>query len=505
MSNSKKLFRRCRAQMKDISSLACVGGLLAWDQETMMPPRASPARAEQSGVIAGVIHEKFIDPAMGAMLAELDAHADDLSSSEAAIVRERLRDYRKATTLPLDLVRDMARVASLAQDAWIKARAKSDFAMFAPWLEKTVALKRRQAKAYGYRGHPYDALLDDYEPYMTVAELDPVIDELTQGLVPIAHAITSSSANIDARLLHGHFPEAQQELMCRAIAARMGLDPQASRMDRSAHPFCAGISSPTDVRITIRFDEHEVTKAVSNVMHEGGHALYEQGLPERFVGTPLAESISLGIHESQSRLWENVIGLSLPFMTFLLPLLRTHFPGSFKKVSASQLYRALNRVGAKPIRIESDEVTYNLHIVLRYEIEKALLTGDLKVKELPHVWNDMMKKLLGIRPKDDAHGVLQDTHWASGLFGYFPTYSLGNLYAAQFWNTLTKDIPHIDAKMARGEFAPIRAWLGEHIHRHGRRYTALELIKRVTGTPLHAYHFLNYLKEKYGEIYKIRW
>lgn len=469
-----------------------------------MPEQAAEARAEQSSVLAGVVHEKFIDPFLGEWLLELSHNSDSLSATEAAIIRERLRDYEKAIKLPPDLVQKLAHTSSSAQSVWIKARKESDFSKFAPWLEKMVGLKREQAEAYGYEDCPYDPLLDDYEPHMTSAELDPILESLRDGLVPIVAAIRESSVKVDDGILRRRYPATKQELFCREIMKIMGVNTRASRLDKSAHPFCAGIHSPTDVRITTRYDEQYLPQALYSVMHESGHCLYEQGLDEKFVGTPLGESLSLGIHESQSRLWENMVGRSKSFVAFLFPKLRSQFPEAMTGITHGHFYHAINRVVPSTIRVEADEVTYSLHVILRYEIEKSLLDDEIRVKDLPHVWNEKMRKYLGIVPKNDAEGVLQDTHWASGIFGYFPTYVLGNLYGAQFWDALKRDLENVDSMMEHGELASILQWLHNHIHRHGRRHPATELIKRATGKKLSAEYFLNYLKGKFGEIYRIK-
>ncbi|MFH0799057.1 MAG: carboxypeptidase M32 [Pseudomonadota bacterium] len=497
-------YQQIAARMKDISALAQAAGVVGWDHETMMPERGSAARAEQSAALSAVIHEKLIDPSLGDSLRQLAADPSPLSDDERVCVREWLRDHEKSARLPADLVREMSRVASLAQDAWIKARRKSDFAAFAPWLEKTIDLKRRQADAMGYEGVPYDALLDDYEPRMTVAELDPIVGELQKGLVPIVAAIRDSGVIIDTKPLLRRYPERDQEALLREVMAAMGIDIKASRLDRSAHPFCCGIA-PTDVRITTRYNERLLTQSLYGVIHESGHALYEQGFEEKNLSTPLAEAVSLGVHESQSRLWENMIGRSRPFVSFLLPRLKKRFARQLKGVGAEKFWHAINRVVPSPIRVEADEATYNLHVVLRYEIEKALIAKETKVGELPAFWNSRMEGLLGIRPKNDAEGVLQDTHWAQGGFGYFPTYLLGNLYAAQLWATIRKQVRNVDGKMAAGDFSTILAWLRDRIHRHGRRYAPAELIARATGEKPDARFFLAYLRKKFGGIYRIKW
>ncbi len=498
-----KLYRECFDSIKDISALGAISGVIGWDQETMMPPNAAGVRAEQSAVLASVVHEKFTSPKIGAMLRKLSKKGALLPSIEKANIRETLIDYKKSTCLPKELVRDLAKVGSLSQDAWIKARKRSNFKAFAPWLKKMVDLKRKEAEALGYEGTPYNALLDGYEPGMTTGELDPIIEEVRAGLVPIAKAIRSSREKIDISFLKKRFPENEQELLCREAMKIVGVEADSSRLDRSTHPFCCGMA-PTDVRITTRYNERWMPQSLYGVMHESGHALYEQGLDMKHHGTPMGEAVSLGIHESQSRLWENLVGRSLPFVKFIFPKIKKLFPTQLKGVRAKDFYRAVNTVKASIIRVEADEVTYNLHILIRYEIEKDLIAGNIEVNDLPNIWNSKMKEYLGITPRNDSDGVLQDTHWASGLFGYFPTYLLGNLYSAQFWAKLSGKIKGIDKKIEKGELTEIRNWLRKNIHHHGRRYSASELVKRSTGKPLSAKFFLNYLETKYGEIYKFK-
>lgn len=500
-------YRQCACVMKEVHALAGAASLLSWDQETMMPVRASQFRADQVAALASLIHEKFTNPQLGEDLRNLAAQTNSIPAGARANVREWLRDYEKETKLPAPLVREIAKTRSLALTAWSEARRKSDFKAFAPWLKKTFELKRQAADAIGYRESPYDPLLDDFEPGMTVNELEPIMATLRRELVPIVQAIHASGVKIDTRVLSCGYPPDEQELVCREVAAALGLSMDAARLDRSRHPFCTGIASPGDVRITTRYDKKWLPQALYGVIHETGHALYEQGFEERHVGTPLAQAVSMGIHESQSRLWENVVGRSRSFVTFLLPKLRRHFPQQLAGVKADTFYRAVNDVKANPIRVESDEVTYNLHLVLRYEIEKGLLEGKLHVHDLPDLWRERMKLYLGLTPKNDAEGVLQDIHWPGGMIGYFPSYMLGNLYAAQMWQKLLRDVGagDVERHISRGDFRPILSWLRTKIHKHGRFFTAAELMKRVTGRPPAAGDFLHYLRTKFGEIYRIRW
>lgn len=499
----KKRYDETFAHIREIVALSGAAGLLGWDQETMMPEEGAGVRAEQSSAIAGVVHERFVDPAIGRALRALAKGGKALTAPQRANVREALHDYEKSVRLPPELVRELAHTSTLAQKAWIAARRENDFARFAPWLKKTFALKRRQAEALGYARVPYDALLDDYEPGMTTELLDPIVEEVRAGLVPIVQAIAEAKKRIDTRCLTAGFPEEGQESLCREVMAAMGVDSQASRLDRSAHPFCIGFA-PTDVRITTRYNPRWLPQALYGVMHESGHALYEQGLPIKAYGTPLGEAVSLGVHESQSRLWENMVGRGEPFVRFLFPKLKRRFPKPLRNVTRAQFFAAINRVTPSLIRVEADEVTYNLHIVLRYELEKALLDGAIKTRELPKLWKERMQQYLGITPKRDADGVMQDTHWASGLVGYFPTYLLGNLYAGQLWARIRADIRGLDRQLAKGDCGPLRAWLRQRVHRSGRRYPAVELIRRASGKKPSARFFLDYLREKYGALYDIR-
>lgn len=502
--NTRTKYKECAKWMKELSILSSVGGLLAWDQETMLPPKGTMGRAEQSAILASVIHEKFIDSQMGKLLGNLARNSKGLTPLETVNVRERYRDYKKAITLPPDLVKELAHTTSLAQSAWIDARKKNNFRAFRPYLKKIFDLKKRQAEAYGYSDSPYDPLLDDYEPNMTTQILDPVIEQLKTGLIPLAKAIRESEISIDDKVLRRRYDVEKQKTICHDIMQALGVDGTASRLDQSAHPFCVGIFSPYDVRITTTYDERDLLHALYSVIHESGHALYEQGLNKKHIGTPMSESLSIGMHESQSRFWDNIIGRSKPFLYFLLPNLKAKYPGILKSMSSETFYRIINKVEPNLIRIKADEVHYNLHVILRYELEKDLIEEKIEVVDLPEMWKFKMEEYLGIQPKNDKEGVLQDTHWALGLIGYFPTYLLGNLYAAQLWYKIQRDIKNTDSLITKGEFGPILSWLRKKVHLQGRRYPVNELIKRVSGKDFSAQFFLDYLKIKYNEIYRIK-
>ncbi|OGQ21425.1 MAG: hypothetical protein A3I05_09080 [Deltaproteobacteria bacterium RIFCSPLOWO2_02_FULL_44_10] len=498
----KKLYRQCYEQMRTIAILGDTQQLLGWDRETMMPKKGAANRAEQMAVMTALLHERATAPEIGETLQTLNAATNTLSSGERANVREWLRDYEKIVKIPKALATEISRTTSRAHDVWIEARQKKDFSLFAPWLSKIIKLSTERAEAIGYTGSRYNALLDGFEPYMTVDELDPILDDVRRHTLSFLEAICHSTIKAKTSFLHKRYPIPQQEAVSRMIMERIGLTSDGTRLDRAVHPFCSG-AHPDDVRMTTRYSEINFPQSISTVMHEGGHAIYQQQLDIQHFGTPLADPISLGIHESQSRTWEHLVGSSWAFTSFLFPKLKKLFPQQLQYVKARDYYKAVNSVQPSFIRVDSDEVTYNLHIVLRYELERGLFEGKIKVKDLPALWNEKMKKYLGIIPHNDALGVLQDTHWSWGAFGYFPTYTLGNLYAAQFWTKIQKDLPDIEDQIRKGKFQPLREWLRKNIHTHGRRYSASELVKRVTGKPLSSQYFVDYIKKKYGEIYDI--
>jgi len=422
---------------------------------------------------------------------------------DAALVRETARDYDKAVKIPVDLVQEMAKITSEAHYVWIEARKEKNFSKFAPVLKKIVALNRRMADCWGFEGSPYDALLDEYEPGLTSAQVDPLFAELKKNIVPLLRAIQKSPQKPDAAFMQQNYPAEDQLAFSRRVLEAMGFDFDRGRLDLSAHPFSSG-TGIDDVRLTTRVHENDVFSALSSSMHEGGHGMYEQGIDPALGRTPLGTGTSLGIHESQSRMWENQIGRGKAFWRHFYPLLQKQFKEQLKDVTREQFYAAINEVKTSFIRVEADEVTYNLHIMLRYEIEKAVIEGSLAVDDIPAAWNEKAQSYLGITPPDDALGCLQDVHWSHGSFGYFPTYTLGNLYAAQFYAQAKKEIAGLEDKVSRGELLPLRNWLNEKIHRVGRSENAAEIVERVCGGPLDASHFVAYLTQKYGEIYAVK-
>jgi carboxypeptidase Taq len=487
-------------RVKDVHLATSLEWLLEWDQETYMPPQGAATRARQLAFIAGVGHEKLLAPEFGRLLTAVEAEADP-DPVVATNVRETRRIYDRRTKLTTQLVKQIAATVALAKDAWIKARQNSDFAAFAPQLARLLDLKREVAEQVGYENDPYDALLDEYEPGARVATLTPLFAEVQALLVPLVRSISASKTQPDLTVLERDCPVERQAAFGRKAAETFGLDFQAGRLDTSAHPFCVAFS-PEDVRITSRYDPRWLPKSLFGVMHETGHALYEQGLHPEHAHTPRGMAASLGIHESQSRLWENFVGRSRSLWAYLIPLLQAEFP-ALADVTVDQWYFAINAVRPSLIRVEADEVTYNLHIMLRLNLERQLLAGKLKVRDVPDAWNAGMQELLGITPPDDAHGCLQDIHWAMGIFGYFPTYALGNLYAAQFFEAAERDLSELDVQLARGQCKPLRNWLREKIHQHGQQYRAGELVAAVTGTALSIEPFKRYLTRKFKPLYGI--
>lgn len=493
-----------KGRMARIGRLSEANALLEWDQQTYMPPGASAARAEQSATLSELIHELFTAEETGRLLSgsEADTKGQFADSDDVRMLAVVRRNYDQATKLPADLVKDLARHTALSQDVWVRARKANDFGDFAPSLQKMLDLKRRQAECLGYTDHIYDALIHPFEPGMTQASVAAIFADMKPGLVALAHAIANSKNPVDDSILHGEFPvEKQRELTLRVVN-QIGFDMERGRQDVAAHPFCTNFSRD-DVRITTRFNTEIFSQALYASLHEAGHAMYEQGSPAEYEGTALAGGVSLGVHESQSRLWENLVGRSRAFSAYLFPIVSETFPKAFAGVDVESFYRAVNKVEPSLIRVEADEVTYNLHILMRFELECDLLTGMLKVADLPEAWNAKMREYLGITPPDNAYGVLQDVHWSAGLIGYFPTYTLGNLISAQLWQALRAANPNLDLQLAQGECSAVLSWLRENIHRYGQKYLPTELIQRATGAPLSSGPYLEYLTAKFGDIYRL--
>ncbi len=483
-----------RVRLLTIAQLGSALGLLGWDQEVNLPPKAHTWRGEVEALLAGEVHRRATAPEFVALVEQLADKSvfNKLNAGQQVIVRETMRDVRRAQKIPAQFVEKMARLTTKAFAAWVEARQKSDFSKFKPLLDEIIKLKRQQAELLGYKDSPYDALIEDFEPGMTAVRLESLFTPLAAHLSQLVKEAANKPV---ANLPRATYDVDKQVALNIEVATAIGYDFGAGRLDSSPHPFTTGFH-PTDVRITTRYDEHDFWVALGATIHEVGHALYEQGLPEAEHGTPLGESVSLGVHESQSRIWENFVGRSQPFAHFLHPLLVKHFGKSAIKFSEEELYKWLNRVEPSLIRVEADEVTYNLHIVLRFELEKALIEGGLKTTDLPAAWNQEMGDYLGVKVPNDAHGVLQDVHWSHGSFGYFPTYSLGNLYSAQLFNKATKDIPGLEQGFGSGKFSPFLKWLRKEIHVQGRRYHAEKLIEKVTGEKLNSKYLLTHLESK---------
>ena len=495
-----KLCRHCR----ETALLGSIESLLGWDERTLLPPAAGEYRAEQMTYLAGMIHRRETDPQLGDWLRELAASslAGEPHSDCGTVIREVRRDYEKKTRLPQALVEEITRTSVLGQQAWVDARKNDDFRAFQPLLTKMVSLKREEADALGFEECRYDALLDNYEPRARTAEVAKVLAALRGQLVPLVAAIRESGRRPDLSIVERNYPTGAQQDFGRQIAAAFGFDFNRGRLDVTAHPFCSE-AGPHDCRITTRFNEHHFNEAFFGILHEAGHGLYEQGLPPDQYGLPTGTAISLGIHESQSRMWENFVGRSRAFWDYAFPLARQAFPQALGDVPLDAFYFAINDVRPSLIRVEADEVTYNLHVLIRFELEQALINDGLDVADLPAAWNEKYREYLGITPPNDADGVLQDIHWSAGLFGYFATYSLGNLYAAQFFERADRDCGGLQAQFAGGQFGTLRKWLVEQVHAHGRHYTAAQLVERVTHQPLSHDALMRHLRNKFGPLYGV--
>ncbi|MFK7759424.1 MAG: carboxypeptidase M32 [Phycisphaerales bacterium] len=492
--------------MHELGTLGSVSALVGWDQETYMPKGGASARANQSSLLARLLHERATSSKLGELLAQCEADSDlnDPNTEHGANLREMRSDYDKATKLPSDLVASLAKAQSEAQDIWKAARASNDFASFVPALTKVMDLTKEKAQCLRTADHAelYDTLLDEYEPRAKASEIEAVFTPLRDRLSSFIAELASNGTAPRVDFLHREIPTEKQHAFGQAVTAAFGFDYGRGRLDTTTHPFCSGFG-PGDTRMTTRYSPTNFPDAIGSTMHECGHGLYEQGLPKEqgLFGTPLTSAISLGIHESQSRMWENMVGRSQAFWTWALPLANKHFDGAYSDIDVDTFTKAMNTATPSFIRVESDESTYNLHVMLRFELERAMISGDLAIKDLPDAWNAKFKDFLGLDVPDNAHGCLQDVHWSFGLVGYFPTYTLGNLYAAQMWETINEQIPDLDSQIAQGEFSALLTWTREHIHQHGRRYSASETIERATGKPLGADPLMRHLESHVRPAY----
>ncbi len=478
---------------REVYLLKSVAGVLSWDFETYIPSKAIPYRADQLSYLEARAHTLFTETCVGDWLNAAEQFDFDPGSEEGANIREWRRSYDRATKIPVALVEEFEKTRTIAREAWVKARAESKFSLFKPHLEKIVELTRQKADLWGYEESPYDALIDDYEPGITARQVQPVLEQLRAALVDLLGQIAESSVQVN--FLDGHYPIDGQQAFSREIATAFGYDFAAGRIDTTMHPFATSLG-PFDQRITTRYNPKRFEVSLYGVMHETGHALYEQGLRADRIGLPSGDAVSLGIHESQSRLWENHVGRTAQFWRLWHATACKYLP-DIARYSPADLASAVQRVAPSFIRVEADEVTYDLHILLRFEMELALVEGRLKVKDLPEAWNTRFHELFGLIVPDDTRGVLQDIHWSLGSMGYFPTYTLGNLNAAQLMFAAEKKISGLPDQLARGSYAPLLHWLRENVHQHGRRYLPAELMRSATGEPTQARYRIEYLRNKY--------
>lgn len=491
-------------ELQQIATLESCGSVLGWEQETYMPPGGAELRSEQLSLIAGLCHSRSTSPRIGELIDAASAELGDDSTSDRAVnVREARRNYERACKLPDQLVREISRVTSLGQQMWSRARKQNDFPAFAPWLQQIIELKREQARCLLREGQTlYDALLDEYEPEVSSASIQATFAPLKESLVALVRQIAQAKSKPDRSLLQREFPKASQQAFSRLAAEKIGFDFERGRIDESAHPFCSGFG-PGDCRLTTRYNEREFNMAFFGTLHEAGHGMYEQGLNPDAFGLGMGRAVSLGIHESQSRMWENLVGRSYSFWQYFFPLAQQTFVSSLSDVTLDQFYRAINIVEPSLIRVEADEVTYNLHIMLRFELEQLLMNGDLNAVDVPGVWNERFEAYFGMVPPDDARGCMQDVHWSAGLIGYFPTYALGNLFASQFYSKAVQDCGGFQDDFVKGDFSKLKNWLRSNIHSRGQQYLAADLVKVVTGSPLDSEPLLTHLETKFTDVYRI--
>jgi carboxypeptidase Taq len=496
MATDSDAYRKLLKRARELAVLATSAETLNWDLETGMPSKGLPFRAEQLTHLGGQRHRLFTAKVVGDWIAACEQQGFEPGTPESANVREWRRLYDRATKLPVSLVEKLERTRAHARAAWKEARQRSEFKIFRPHLEKLVELNRRRADCWGFEASPYDALLAEYEPGARTAEVRALFAELRPAIGTILQSALERSANVPKDLLRGTYPIAAQQALNREVAQAIGFDFEAGRIDTTTHPFCTTLG-PGDCRLTTRYNEQDFTQSLYGILHEAGHGLYEQGLPAEHFGTPLGTAVSLGVHESQSRLWENHIGRDPAFWEHWYPVACRHF-SDLKLFSPAQLAAAVNRVSPSFIRVEADQVTYDLHIILRFEIEVRLIEGQLAVKDLPGFWNDEFEKMMGLKVTKDSDGCLQDIHWSLGDMGYFPTYTLGNLNAAQLMHRAKQDQPGLPSQIERGEYGALLSWLREKVHRHGQRWLPQDLIHQATGEKTRSAYHLDYLRRKFA-------
>lgn len=491
------LFVELVSLLKRAHVLGTIGDLLSWDEQVNLPSGATEQRAAQQSALAETQHRAASDPRLGVLLTELEKVPAGLAEEQRIVTAHARREYDRATKLPADFVREKAAQGSRGYHAWAKAKAADDFAGYVSVLEKNLALAKREASYLGWAGREYDYMIDRHDPGMTAATIARLFSELKAELVPLARRLTDAARQAEVKPVRG-LPLDGQRIFLREVTEQLGFDYARGRLDVSLHPFCSGTGS--DVRMTTRFKEDEPLDALFSSIHETGHGLYEQGLPVEQLGTALGLHAGMAVHESQSRLWENQVARSRGFWKYFEPRFRTLFPEQTAAVSSEELYRAINAVAPTLIRVDADEVTYNLHIILRFELERKLFAGELAVRDLPQAWKASAQELLGLAPSTDREGVLQDVHWSDGSFGYFPSYCLGNMMAAQLWYRALALRPELEEDFARGDFQWLLGWLRKNIHEAGRRLGGLDLIRKVTGEELSPRHLVCYLEERYGTL-----
>ncbi len=496
-----KKYETYKAHLQQLADIRYAAALLQWDQETYIPKKGTLHRSRQLATLAGIAHELATDPKLGDLLEALSKDSS-LSEREKVNIKESLRDYKKQQKYTKAFVEEQSRCISQSFHAWQQAREENNFSIFAPHLEQLVKLKREEAEMVGYEDHPYDALLDHYEPGCKTADLTVLFQDVKQQLVDFVKTISEQPQNNDA-VMFKHYAHQQQWDFGIELLQQMHYDFDAGRQDLSAHPFTTSFG-PKDVRVTTRVNENDLNEMIWSTIHEGGHALYEQGLTTEDYGLPTGEAISLSIHESQSRLWENNVGRGRAYWESNYKTLQQLFPQNLGEVDLAAFYKAMNIVKPSLIRTNADELTYHFHVLIRFEIEKALMEGTIEVKDLPSYWNARYKEYLNIEVPTDTQGVLQDIHWSHGSFGYFPTYSLGSFYAAQFYAQALIEIPALEAEIRAGNMLPLLQWLRENIHQHGKLYTSEELCQKITGEKLNFKYFMDYARKKYTALYNLQ-
>ncbi len=495
--------KRLKSLAAEIADIQAAIALLGWDQQTYMPSGGAEDRGDALSTLSNLAHQKITSPEMGQLLEDLRSQQDEMDpdSNDARLIKVTRRDYEKRVKVSSEWVKEFAKATTMAHSAWEEARKKSDFSIFQSHLENIVRLRRDYSSFFAPYDHVYDPQLDDFEPGMKTAEVQAIFNQVRPVQVSLIKRITAQTA-VDDSFMRAHYDEKAQWDFGVEVISRFGYDWNHGRQDKSAHPFTQGFGIG-DVRITTRVEPNRMATALFGTMHEAGHALYELGVDPSLRRTPMASGASMALHESQSRMWENLVGRSLAFWKFFYPRFQGVFHSQVEKVSLATFYRGINKVQPSYIRVEADEATYNLHIMLRLELEIALLEGSLAVKDLPQAWNQRMREYLGVIPPNDALGVLQDVHWSEGLFGYFPTYALGNLVSVQLWEVIQKDLPNLDKQMALGEFGELLSWLRQHVHRFGAKFEPQELVQKITGSKINPQPYLRYLQVKYGEIYHL--